>query len=54
MANARGLRNERRDTMPSWERRSGGRGRSRLPEEAARLEKRYDHIYSVYDHRFRM
>jgi len=25
-----------------------------LPEEAARLEKRYDHIYTVYDHQFRM
>jgi len=25
-----------------------------LPEEAARLEKRYDHIYAVYDHQFRM
>ena len=25
-----------------------------LPEEAARLEKRYDHIYAVYAHQFRM
>ena len=25
-----------------------------LAEEAARLEKRYDHIYAVYAHQFRM
>jgi len=25
-----------------------------LPKEAARLEKRYDHIYAVYAHQFRM
>lgn len=25
-----------------------------LAEDAARLRKRYDHIYAVYDHQFRM